>query len=114
DVSEHAQQVLKPGVIPRDYEQQVEHFMGEKLRALGLVRSISHSDVRRYFAHSTSHYLGIDVHDVGDYDRPLEAGVVMTVEPGIYIPEESIGVRIEDDVLITAKGCRNLSAKLSR
>jgi len=51
---------------------------------------------------------------MGDYGHPLEPGVVMTVEPGIYIPTEGIGVRIEDDVLITADGCENLSAKLKR
>jgi Xaa-Pro aminopeptidase len=58
--------------------------------------------------------LGLNVHDVGDYERPLEPGMVLTVEPGIYIIDEAIGVRIEDDVLITETGNRNLSNKLSR
>jgi len=70
--------------------------------------------VQRYFPHATSHFLGLNVHDAGDYERPLEPGVVMTVEPGMYIPEEGIGVRIEDDVLITADGHQNLSAALPR
>ncbi len=69
--------------------------------------------MRQYFPHSTSHFLGIDVHDVGDYELPLEKGVVLTVEPGIYIPEEGIGIRIEDDVLITDTGIENLSGGLS-
>jgi Xaa-Pro aminopeptidase len=113
-VQEFALSQLRPGVMLRDYELAVEHFMGEKLRELGLIRSISHKAVRRFYPHATSHFLGLNVHDVGEYDRPLEAGMVLTVEPGIYIPKEGIGVRIEDDVLITAKGVKNLSAKLPR
>ena len=66
-----------------------------------------------FFHLAGSERLGIDVHDVGDYDLPLEKGVVLTVEPGIYIPEEGIGVRIEDDVLITEDGNQNLSGMLS-
>jgi Xaa-Pro aminopeptidase len=58
--------------------------------------------------------LGLDTHDAGDYDRPLEAGVVMTIEPGIYIPKEGIGVRIEEDVLVTKDGIKNLSSRLPR
>lgn len=106
--------LLKPGVLMKDYEQQVEHFMGEKLRELGLIRSIDHDAIRQYCPHATSHFLGLNVHDIGDYERPLEPGVVMTVEPGIYIPAEGLGVRIEDDILITEKGHEILSDKLPR
>jgi Xaa-Pro aminopeptidase len=106
--------LLGPGVMLKDYEQQVEHYMGEKLRELGLIKTISHKNVRFFYPHATSHFLGLNVHDVGDYDRPLEPGVVMTVEPGIYIPKEGIGVRIEDDILITRTGNKVLSAKLPR
>jgi Xaa-Pro aminopeptidase len=114
EVQDFAYSLLKPGVIIAEYEKQIEHFMGEKLRELGLIKSIEHDLVRRYFPHATSHFLGIDVHDTGDYERPLEPGIVLTVEPGIYMPEEGIGVRIEDDVLITEAGFRVLSAKLPR
>lgn len=114
EVADFAMSLLKPGVILKDYEKQIEAFMGEKLRELGLIKTIEHDQVRKYFPHATSHFLGIDVHDVGDYSHPIEAGVILTVEPGIYIPEEGIGVRIEDDVLITADGCQNLSDKLKR
>ncbi len=89
---------------------------------------------KRFFIHGTSHWLGLDVHDAGDYGvrdpiyraggrRPLEAGMVLTVEPGIYIPKGSegvdpkwqgIGIRIEDDILVTKEGPRNLSARLPR
>jgi Xaa-Pro aminopeptidase len=68
----------------------------------------------RYFIHGLSHHIGLDVHDAGDTARPLEPGMVITVEPGIYIPEESIGVRIEDDVLVTPTGYTLLTARLPR
>jgi Xaa-Pro aminopeptidase len=114
EVQEYAFSLLGPGTMLKDYEQALEHFMGEKLRELGLIKIIDHDSVRKYFPHATSHFLGLNVHDVGDYERPLEAGNVLTVEPGIYIPEESIGVRIEDDVLITKAGIKVLSKKLPR
>jgi len=65
-----------------------------------------------FFIHSTSHYLGMDVHDVGDATRPLQPGDVITIEPGIYISSEKLGVRIEDDYLVTADGVRKLSANI--
>lgn len=113
-VQEHAYTLLKPGVTFREYEEKVVAYMGEKLRELGLVKIITDESVRAYYPHATSHYLGLNTHDTGDYDRPLEPGVVMTVEPGIYIPEEGIGIRIEDDVLITADGIQVMSAKLPK
>jgi len=64
-----------------------------------------------YFIHGLSHWLGMDVHDVGDYSTPLKPGMVFTIEPGIYLPQEALGVRIEDDVLVTATGAEWLSAK---
>ena len=113
-VQEYGFSLLKPGVIFREFEEQIVAFMGEKLRELGLIKTITDENVRKYFPHATSHYLGLNTHDVGDYDRPLEPGVVMTVEPGIYIPEEGIGIRIEDDVLITESGIKNLTERLPR
>jgi Xaa-Pro aminopeptidase len=68
----------------------------------------------RYFIHGVSHHLGLDVHDPGDRTRPLEPGMIVTVEPGIYIPEEDLGVRIEDDVLVTKDGHQILTARLPR
>jgi Xaa-Pro aminopeptidase len=114
DAADYARSLLKPGVIIRDYEKDVEHYVGEKLRELGLIKTIDSESVRRYFPHATSHYLGLDTHDTGDYSAPLEPGVVMTVEPGIYIPGEKIGVRIEDDILITEDGNNIMSGRLSR
>jgi Xaa-Pro aminopeptidase len=68
----------------------------------------------KYYPHGISHHLGLDVHDPGDRDRPLEPGMVVTVEPGIYIPEENVGIRIEDDVLVTKDGYEILTARLPR
>jgi len=67
-----------------------------------------------YFIHGLGHHIGLEVHDAGDPSRPLEPGMVITLEPGIYIPEENLGVRIEDDFLVTKEGCEQLSARLPR
>ena len=68
----------------------------------------------KYFLHSIGHYLGLDVHDVGDYDMPLHEGDVITIEPGIYIPGENIGIRIEDNYWITKDGAICLSERLPK
>jgi Xaa-Pro aminopeptidase len=112
DVQKFALELLRPGNFIKENESKIEEYMGRKLIELGLIKKIDRDNVRAYYPHATSHFLGLDVHDVGDYSRPLEAGMVLTCEPGIYIPEESIGVRIEDDILITADGYKVLSSKL--
>jgi len=112
DVQEHAAQLLQPGIMLSRYEQQVADYMAKTLKRLGLIKRAN--DVRTYFPHATSHFLGLNVHDVGDYEQPLQVGCVLTVEPGIYIPEEGIGIRIEDDVRITENGAQFMSADLPR
>ncbi len=103
-------QLLKPGLLVKEYYEKVDEIMQSAVRDLGLMKKPS--DYRRYFPHAVSHGLGIDVHDsLGSPERFLP-GMIITVEPGIYIPEEEIGVRIEDDILITEDGCRNLSGSL--
>lgn len=67
---------------------------------------------RRYYPHSTSHFLGLDVHDIGSREEILAPGMVITCEPGIYIREEGIGIRLEDDILVTESGCENLSKSI--
>lgn len=114
DAHDYACSLIKPGVTIRDNEKLMEQFIGEKLRELGLIKTISRESVREYYPHALSHSLGLDTHDLADYDMPLEPGMVITVEPGIYIPAEGIGVRIEDDVVLTANGMRNMSAALPR
>jgi Xaa-Pro aminopeptidase len=114
DVQRFAFGLMKPGNTIKENEQQIEHYMGEKLRELGLIKTISHEEIRHFYPHATSHFLGLNVHDIGDYSRALEPGMVLTVEPGIYIADESIGIRIEDDVLITEDGCEILTDRLPR
>lgn len=104
--------LLKPGISYRDYEAKMEKFIGQELKALGVIKTATKKEIRRHFPHATSHFLGLDTHDSGDYYSPLEPGMVLAVEPGIYIAEEGIGVRIEDDVLITSEGISILSANL--
>lgn len=98
---------LKPGVTLKELEKKTEQLLAAHVKALGL-----HGNVRSYYPHGVSHHLGLDVHDAADYAQPLLPGMVITIEPGLYIPNESIGVRVEDDVLITDTGANNLSAKI--
>ena len=106
---DYAISLIKPGIMPADYERAVETYIGKQLRQLGVLKDSSRESIRRYFPHATSHFLGLDTHDVGNYRAPWEAGMVITCEPGIYLPEESIGVRLEEDILITEKGSEVLS-----
>jgi Xaa-Pro aminopeptidase len=116
-VQNYALKLLKPGVHLKDYEKQVETYLGQQLVELKLItkkQAKEPTNVRRYFPHATSHFLGLDVHDVGDMGDALEPSMVVTCEPGIYISEEGIGVRIEEDVLITKTGNKVLTAALPR
>lgn len=112
--------LMKPGVNFSEFEEQTAQLMAKQLVELGLFESVEAANelegeiqwpaYRRYFNHYTSHYLGLDAHDVGARDADFAPGMVLACEPGIYIAEEGIGVRIEDDILITKDGNRNLSA----
>ena len=112
-VQQKAMDLLKPGVDMKKYEQDVDAIMAKELKKLKLIDDLTDKKkLKKYYPHLTSHFLGLDTHDSADYTKPLVAGVVLTVEPGIYIPEEGIGIRIEDDVLITDDGIKVLSAGL--
>lgn len=98
-----------------DYHKAVGQLMEKELVDLGLItmddikkQNPDWPAYKKYFMHGTSHFLGLDVHDVGDFNRKLEAGMVFTCEPGIYIPEENMGIRLENDILITGKGPHDL------
>lgn len=105
--------LIKPGVSFKDYQKDSDLIMKETLSSLNLLDSFDDEKTyRKYFPHAVSHGLGLDVHEsLGGYEE-FKPGMILTVEPGIYIPEEGIGVRIEDDILVTASGNENLSAEL--
>jgi len=110
-VKKEAEKLLVPGTIMAEYHKQVGHLMEEQLVNLGL---ISIEDIKtqnpdwpaykKYFMHGTSHFLGLDTHDVGLWHEPIQAGMVFTCEPGIYIPEEGLGIRLEDDLVVQKSG----------
>ena len=110
-VKKEAEKLLVPGTLLPDYHKQVGLLMEEQLVLLGL---ISLDDIKnqkpewpaykKYFMHGTSHFIGLDTHDVGLWHQPIQAGMVFTCEPGIYIPEESLGIRLEDDLVVQEKG----------
>ncbi|MEZ5302187.1 MAG: M24 family metallopeptidase [Verrucomicrobiales bacterium] len=112
-------EMLKPGVILREYQKEVEKLMEGELLSLGLLDpdEVKKQDpkkplLKKYFMHGTSHHLGLDVHDVGLTHRPLEEGMVLTVEPGIYLRDEGFGVRLENDIVIKAGGNIDLMASI--
>ncbi len=82
----------------------------EGLKAMGLIGRFE--DIGRYVWHGVAHHVGLDTHDVGGYDMPMAENMVFTVDAGIYVREWGIGLRIEDNVLVTEDGCRNLSASI--
>ena len=110
-----AKSILKVGVLWDDYQKEVERFIEGELVDLGL---FSRADIekqnpesplyKKYFMHGVSHHLGLDVHDVWNKYRKVEAGMVFTIEPGIYIREEGIGIRLENNILITETGSIDL------
>ena len=107
-VMKQAASMLRPGILLEDYHKEVGLIMQTKLIELGLIdqHDIDKQDPKRpiykkYFMHGTSHFLGLDVHDVGHFKKPIKEGMVFTCEPGIYILEEKLGIRLENDLLIT-------------
>ena len=115
-------ELLKPGAVLSEYHKRVGDIMTKELINLNLLsqEEVDNQDpswpaYKKYFMHGTSHYLGLDVHDYGLWDgSPMEVGMVFTCEPGIYIPEEGIGIRIEDDILITSNGYVNLTKEIPK
>ncbi len=114
-----ATKMLVVGNTIEKYHMEVGKVMEEELTGLGLIdkKEIKNQNpdyplYKKYFMHGTSHFLGLDVHDVGNKYAPMKAGMVFTCEPGIYIPEEGLGIRIENDILITKKGPVDLMASI--
>lgn len=114
-----ARKMLVVGNTIPKYHEEVGRVMEEELIGLGLLKAdeVKKQDpkaplYKKYFMHGTSHFLGLDVHDIGSRYEPMAAGMVLTCEPGIYIPEEGLGIRIENDILITGKGPVDLMEKI--
>ncbi len=110
---------LRPGILPRDWQKLAEQLMEEELLQLGLLKpkDIKKQDpdrpaLKKYFMHGVGHPLGLDVHDVATIGQPIEAGWVMTVEPGLYLPEEGFGIRLENDILVTHQAPIDLMAHI--
>jgi len=110
-VKDAATKLLVPGALWAEYHIEVGKLMTSELLGLGLLdkNDVKNEDpdwpaYKKYFMHGTSHHMGLDTHDYGILTDPLKANMVFTVEPGIYIPAEGFGIRLEDDVVVQAKG----------
>ena len=115
-VKKASEKLLVPGNNLIDYHKAVGKLMEAELIGLKLItqEEVDSEDpawpaYKKYFMHGTSHYIGLDVHDVGLWTGKIEAGMVFTCEPGIYIPEENLGIRLEDDLVVTENGLINLT-----
>jgi len=118
-VMKEATNMLRPGTILKQYNTEIGRIMELELIKLGLLdkHDVQKQDpekplFRQYFMHETSHYLGLDVHDVGNFDWAMKEGMVFTCEPGIYILEEELGIRLENDILVTSNGPDDLMKKI--
>lgn len=114
-----AQGMLKPGILLMEYHNEVCKVMEKELVDLGLLtmNDIKNQNpawpaFKKYYMHGTSHFLGLDVHDVGMRYEPMQEGMMFSCEPGIYIPEEGIGIRIENEMIITKDGSLDLMAHI--
>jgi Xaa-Pro aminopeptidase len=114
---DYAKSLLKPGITMVDYTEKVGEEATQQFLKIGLLKKteVKNEDpdnraYRKYLYHGISHHLGLDVHDLGTRTEPIQAGMVFTVEPGIYIEEEQMGIRIENNVWITKKGNTDLFA----
>lgn len=120
-VEKAAMELLRPGNQLHEYHKEVGDLMTKELLDLKLIdkTDVKNQDpnwpaYKKYFMHGTSHYLGLDVHDVGLWTEKMEVGNVFTCEPGIYIPEEGIGIRIEDNIVIGKDSNLNMTAGIPK
>ncbi|WP_339922684.1 aminopeptidase P family protein [uncultured Cyclobacterium sp.] len=118
-VQQQAMNMLRPGVTIQDYHKEIGLVMEAELVSLGLIdqtdiknQDPSNPAFKKYFMHGTSHHLGLDVHDVGTMYEPIHAGMVFTVEPGIYVLEENIGIRLENNIVINDNGYTDLMGNI--
>ncbi|MFN8356433.1 MAG: aminopeptidase P family protein [Spirosomataceae bacterium] len=111
--------LMKPGALWDENQKEVERFLESELIGLGLLdkQDVENQNpdfplYKKYFMHGVSHFLGLDVHDVGNKYRRFEPGMVFTCEPGLYIPQEGLGIRLENNILITSDGNVDLMADI--
>lgn len=105
--NKETQEQMIPGISFLKLNEIAKNIITEELKRIGLIEN--DDEVSKYYYHSIGHHMGLDTHDLGDRDCILEPGMVITCEPGLYVAEEDIGIRIEDDILITETGNINLS-----
>ena len=103
---------MKPGIPFEELNKVCQRTLTDELKKIGLIKE--DSELSKYYYHGVSHYLGLDVHDIGSRNGLLKEGMILTVEPGLYIAEENIGIRIEDDILITENGNEILSSHIPK
>lgn len=105
--NEEVMKAVKPGITTADLQKIAKAVLAEGCKAIGLIKE--DSEIDKYYFHGVAHPLGLDTHDVGPRGMVLKPGMIITDEPGLYIEEEAIGIRIEDDILVTEDGYINLS-----
>lgn len=110
NVNKECIKFLKPGVTRLEYNNYAKKLLAQACKRLKLIEK--DEELTKYYFHGIGHSIGLDTHDPCAYDPELKEGMMLTVEPGLYIPEEKIGIRIEDDVILTKDGCINLSADI--
>lgn len=114
-VKDRAIELCRPGVLLSEYQKRVDQAMAAELTALKMIDTPQDEEgLRRYFPHAVSHGLGLDVHDSLGGQREFVPGMVVTVEPGIYDRDRQLGIRLEDDIVITDDGHQNLSAGIAQ
>ncbi len=118
-VHQESAKLLRPGVFLHEYHKEVGKLMESELLGLGLLDKADIQNqnpewpaYKKYFMHGTSHFIGLDVHDVGLWHEPIQVGNAFTVEPGIYIREENLGIRLENDIIITKDGFHDLMGNI--
>ena len=120
NLRKEAEKLLVPGTLIPEYHKEVGHLMEAALIDLKLIDKTDIKNqnpdwpaYKKYFMHGTSHHIGLDTHDSGLYHKPIEENMVFTCEPGIYIPQESLGIRLEDDLIVQKSGApKNMMAHI--
>lgn len=111
-VNEAVIRAVRPGIIYQSLNDLAKDLLTEEALKLNLIGKPS--EITNVYMHRVTHFLGLDVHDMGNYQQTLEPGMVITIEPGLYVDSEHTGVRIEDDVLVTASGCEVLTSSIPK